>query len=156
MAANGSIEDRLWSKVDKTLDCWEFLGYKCKLGYGRISFRGNSHWLTHRVSWVLHNGEIPDGLNVLHKCDNPSCVNPGHLFLGTHKDNMRDRDKKGRGQLPAISGSKHWNSKLDEGDVRLMRELSDIGCTQKSLAWLFDINNGSVSEIINRKAWKRV
>ena len=156
MAANGPIEKRFWSKVDKSGDCWEFLGYKCKLGYGRISFRCNSHWLTHRVSWVLHNGEIPDGLNVLHKCDNPGCVNPSHLFLGTHQDNMRDRDTKGRGKLPKISGSKHWNSSLDESDIRVIRELHSVGCQQKAMVWLFGINSGTISEIVNRKAWKHI
>ena len=72
MAATGSIEKRFWAKVDKSGDCWEFTGYKCRQGYGRIYFRGNSHWLTHRVSWILHGGKIPNGMNELHRGDNPS------------------------------------------------------------------------------------
>lgn len=98
-----SIEERFFSKVNfqgpLILDtlCWEWLAYKDKWGYGRIgksSFLRN--YLAHRLSWELHNGTIPSDLLVLHCCDNPSCVNPDHLFLGTVQDNISDMVAKGR------------------------------------------------------------
>lgn len=80
--------------------CWQWTGAKLK-GYGLIRVKsGEPPRRAHRVSWQLFRGPIPAGLHVLHWCDNPSCVQPFHLFLGTHQDNMRDRDAKGRGVLP--------------------------------------------------------
>ena len=87
--------DRFFQKVNKTGFCWEWLAGKDKDGYGKIKIRGKT-LQAHRVSWGIHNGPIPEGIGVLHRCDNPSCVNPLHLFLGTTLDNMRDRDAKGR------------------------------------------------------------
>lgn len=100
-------QDRFWGKVNKTSEnkCWEWTGYTLPpfiksftdsdKGYGRFWFL-NKFWLAHRVSWFIKNGEIPDGLCVLHTCDNPPCVNPNHLFLGTKKDNSEDMITKGR------------------------------------------------------------
>ncbi len=87
--------NRFWSKVNKTDNCWNWLACKTKDGYGRI-FIKDKVLLAHRVSWAIHDGQIPKGLQVLHRCDNPSCVNPAHLFLGTVSDNMRDSVAKGR------------------------------------------------------------
>lgn len=84
-------------KVGKTKDCWIWNASQIPTGYGRFKSKTitNSGY-AHRASWLIYNGEIPPGMCVLHKCDNPSCVNPKHLFLGTMTDNMRDRDNKGR------------------------------------------------------------
>lgn len=76
--------------------CWEWTGTKDKHGYGRVRVDQRKA-RAHRVAWEAFKGEIPAGLHVLHRCDNPGCVNPEHLFLGTHGDNMRDREAKGRG-----------------------------------------------------------
>lgn len=93
-----------WDKVSKLSSCWEWTAAKDSRGYGcfgATKYFGISK--AHRFSYFLHNGDIPKGMHVLHKCDNPSCVNPDHLFLGTNKDNMKDRDFKGRGIRPGHS-----------------------------------------------------
>jgi len=90
------VEKRVWTKVKKTESCWEWTASKNVHGYGIIKKDGRMH-LAHRVLFELTGGKIPNGMQVLHHCDNPACVNPDHLFLGTHGDNMRDMFKKGRG-----------------------------------------------------------
>ena len=86
---------RFWAKVDKSKDCWEWMGNKDKYGYGRF-WISDADYFAHRVSLKIVNDIKFNGLNSLHKCDNPSCVNPDHLFLGTQKDNMIDKVVKGR------------------------------------------------------------
>lgn len=94
-----SLRSRFWAKVDQRSadECWEWTAYRNDKGYGRIGRTGGkAHFLAPRVSWTIAFGDIPDGLIVCHHCDNPPCVNPAHLFLGTHKDNADDRETKGR------------------------------------------------------------
>lgn len=91
-------EDRFWRLTFKTDGCWHYIGNRAPFGYGLIWVH-NKLTTTHRYSWRLHFGEIPAGMQVLHKCDEPSCVNPAHLFLGTQRDNMHDMIAKGRGVL---------------------------------------------------------
>ena len=93
-----AVESRFWAKVDKSGDCWEWQGYRLPKGYGRIYAFGKS-WMTHHMSLLLEGSDIPSGMIVCHHCDNPPCVNPDHLFIGTHVDNARDRDKKGRNHV---------------------------------------------------------
>jgi HNH endonuclease len=92
--------DSFWSKVEKTGEnkCWKWKTYKNKQGYGRLGIAAGQCVNAHRVSWVIHNGQIPDGLFICHTCDNPECTNPKHLFLGTRQDNINDMMVKKRGR----------------------------------------------------------
>lgn len=76
-----SDEDRFWARVEKSESCWLWMGGKNRTGYGMLRIN-NKTWLSHRYSWVIHYGQIPDNMSILHKCDNPSCVRPSHLFIG--------------------------------------------------------------------------
>ena len=91
-----SMEERFWEKVEKTDNCWNWLGGKDKHGYGRIGLTASRNKEAHRYSWELHFGKIQDGRQINHHCDNPSCVRPDHLYAGTHADNMRDMKERGR------------------------------------------------------------
>lgn len=100
-------ESRFWVKVDKTNACWYWTGAKNNRGYGNVRI-ASKYLLAHRVSYAIAYG-IPDDMNVLHKCDNPACVRPNHLFLGTHQDNMDDMVAKGRakaGPIPRANAAK--------------------------------------------------
>lgn len=101
-------KEKFFSNMRKSkCGCWIWISTKIKRGYGRMTIAGRAI-LAHRISWVIHNGAVPDGLFVLHDCpngDNPSCVNPKHLWLGTQADNSKDMERKGRGNHP--SGDNH-------------------------------------------------
>lgn len=97
-----SLSERFWSKVQKGDGCWEWTGARHSFGYGWINRpgRGNGKMMAHRLSWELHFGPVAGGRGVLHHCDNPCCVRPDHLFLGSQSDNVRDMWRKGRARVP--------------------------------------------------------
>ena len=148
--------------------CWLWTGALTKRGYGVFNRAKSAQ--AHRASWEIHCGLIPKGLCVLHRCDNPACVNPEHLFLGTHKDNMNDMHRKGRsadavyperwkehgrrlGRGPKVRGEKHHSSKLTAEKVRAIRALSRAGMTNRGLARSYLVNPSTIAKIVNGKLW---
>jgi len=144
-------EDRFWSKVRKTQTCWVWTA--CISGnnnYGSFKFEGRMQ-PSHRVAWVLKHGPIPDGLNVLHRCDNPPCVNPDHLFLGTHAENMADMRTKQRQVAP--HGSAHGMSKLVEADVIAIRNDTR---THREIAADFGVDPTLIGHVKSGRIWTHV
>lgn len=119
---------RFWKKVDVTPTCWNWIASKNPKGYGKFGVGGAGRGWTgaHRVSWEIHSGPIPDDKCVLHSCDNPACVNPNHLWLGTIQDNLRDCGDKGRRSGGRLSGELNSHAKLKERDVLEIRRLGNI------------------------------
>ncbi len=145
------VRDRFWSKVDRSGDCWVFSSLR-KNGYGRLLI-DHRFFQAHRVSWELHNGPIPDGLWVLHRCDNPACVRPDHLFLGTHADNMADRHAKERD----AACERHGRARLTAADVREIRRHCDNRTkTQTELAADYGVAQSNISMIALRVTWRRL
>jgi len=137
--------------------CWIWIGYGTKEGYGRLGIKGKK-FLAHRLSYQRFIGPIPDGLLVLHKCDEPSCVNPAHLFLGTDADNTIDKLSKGRqakGPQHSIwsRGENHYATTLTEENVRAI--LAD-GRAQHAIASDYGVSQTNISMIKRRKTWKHV
>lgn len=124
--------------------CWEWTGSRWSNGYGR--FCRPRYSIAHRVSWELYCGEIPDGMNVLHRCDNPCCVNPSHLFLGTDLDNMRDKVAKER----SARGEQHGRAFLTEDAVRRIR---DDHQAQRKIATEYGVSQSTVSRIKHGEQW---
>jgi hypothetical protein len=149
---NEQLEGRFWSKVKKTTDCWLWIGSKGTRGYGQF-WNGIKTVRAHRFVWEVTNGLIPEGLYVCHRCDNPLCVNPTHLFLGTQQDNMNDSIAKGRRDECYLHGEAHPGHKLTEGDVTAIRE---IRSSQRDIARRFRISRRTVVEIIRGKKWKHL
>ena len=146
-----ALEERFWEKVDKKEpdDCWIWQG--CGDGrYGGIKSKGRM-LKAHRVSWELANGPIPEGMCVLHHCDNPACVNPAHLFLGTHTDNMRDKEEKGRGVH--LRGKANGYAKLSERDVREIRAMLAKGILQQTIANKYCISKSEINNINRGEVW---
>jgi HNH endonuclease len=132
--------------------CWVWTGCKAT-GYGQIKVDGKMRY-AHRISFERTFGAIPEGMLVLHKCDNPACVNPGHLFLGDHTANMRDKVAKNR--QARQPGSKNPSAKLTEDDVRIIRSELAEGMMQRTLAERFGVTPSAVSLIARGKKWGHV
>lgn len=141
---------RFWKNVSKgdKDECWLWTAARRSNRYG--AFRaGNKCDSAHRFSWELHFGEIPEGMVVCHKCDNPPCVNPNHLFLGTHAENQRDKKIKGR----AARGEANNKAKLTENDVREIRTLISQGLSSRQIASKFNVQHAAILTIKSGKNW---
>lgn len=152
--------ERFWMYVDRSGDCWIWHGTLASNGYGRFSMNGHADG-AHRYSWQFAHGPIPAGLVVCHRCDNPPCVNPEHLFLGTPADNMADRDAKGRGfkvgQLPSVlrpHGELHYRAKLTADQVREIRSLRIEGHSLSRLASRFGVGKNTIARAAKQQSWK--
>jgi hypothetical protein len=183
MPKSRPLEERFWEKVQKTDGCWEWTASRSG-GYGYLGGGpGKGLVKAHRVSWELHNGLVPVGLCVLHRCDNPGCVRPDHLYVGTQKQNAEDREARGR--MPHACGDGHWThqhpewvrrgngaelkkkrptdgerngrSKLLTRQVKDIRELYTSGeVDQAELASIYGVDQTTISNIIVYKTWKNV
>lgn len=134
-------------------DCWEWIGSKDRYGYGHIQLDG---WpqLAHRISYQLYVGEIPIGLLICHHCDNPSCVRPDHLFLGTDADNTRDCISKGR--LSDRSGENNGQAKLTNEDIRTILAMWANGTRGIDIAREFGVTKSTISKIVRGDAWTHI
>lgn len=144
--------DRFWSKVEKTDGCWNWTAGVSEKGYGLFSVN-NRNRRAHRVSYEMHCEPIPPGMQVLHKCDNPRCVRPDHLFLGTGADNMADKVAKGREAHVGVQGEKHPRAKLTNEQVLAIRSMSG---SEGGIAGLFGVSVRAINDIRNRKSWKHI
>jgi hypothetical protein len=143
-------EERFWSHVIKMSNgCWLWTSHTGHMGHGTFKIEGRNIQSTH-YSWLLHmNRKVPDGICLCHTCDEPRCVNPNHLFLGTRKDNNIDRDQKDR----QAKGEKHGHSKLNEQSVLLIRG-SEL--TNDELSILLKVDRKTIKRVREGKSWKSV
>lgn len=164
------VEERFWSKVDTSGECWQWTAALTN-GYGRFGI-GRKVVLAHRFAWELANGPIPDGLGVLHACDNPSCVRPAHLFVGTSKDNMQDCASKGRlgaQRYPAFyasfpsripvdrraRGERQHSAKLNASQVTEIRSLANT-LSRSRIAAKFGVTKQAINAVVSRTTWRHV
>lgn len=149
-----SVQDpreRFFKYVEKTNTCWNWTGARHKFGYGHFAMYGRQG-TTHRFSWEFHYGKIPKGKFVLHTCDNPPCVNPKHLWLGTTQENTADKTMKGR----QIRGEDVPVSKLKWNQVDEIRKLYETGkYTQRQLAKMYGVTQCPIARIVRNTGWKR-
>lgn len=173
--------NRFWPKVAKTAECWTWQACKGRRNYG-LFFDGSRLIPAHRFAWEITHGPIPEGLLVCHRCDNPPCVNPAHLFLGTHQENMLDRNKKGRAARgerhvsrlhpeTLMRGDSHYSrtrpERLARGErnakttltadqVRAIRAAYGTGPSYADLAQAYGVDRGTICNIVRRKTWAHV
>lgn len=159
LAPKPTLEQVFWAGVEKSSGCWVWTGTKVGRDgrhlYGTVTFQRRTY-RAHRLSWMLHFGEVPSGMFVCHKCDNPPCVRPDHLFLGTNADNMADMAAKGRAHRNL--GPLNVKSKLTPRDVQYIRRTYVRGSSTAgapALAAELGVSSSSVFHVLNRKnyAW---
>jgi len=170
---NTKIRFKKFIKEDITTKCWEWQGTKLPRGYGRFNYKGK-FYLAHRFSMMLEGNDVT-GFFVCHHCDNPKCVNPLHLFLGTHIDNMKDMISKGRNKniikkkytrqsTGGLKGILNHSAKLTDDIVREIRNKAYVGKSGryntggniKELSKKYNVSGTTIKHILNGKTWKHV
>lgn len=143
---------RFWERVTKTETCWLWNGHRDRNGYGKLSFAGEP-WLAHRLALTLNNpGRERPELQALHKCDNPPCCNPKHLYWGTPADNVKDAETRGQARHPA--GENHGRAKLTQKDADKIRDLRKDGMAIRAIARLYpQVSRPSIVRIVHGKGW---
>jgi len=130
--------------------CWIWTGHT-RNNYGLYSHNGKTI-SAHRTSFILFKSDFDRSLDVCHSCDNPWCVNPDHLFLGTHKQNMDDRDKKGR----VSSGFRHYKSTFTPAQISAIKDAHEMGFSNASIGRYFNRHRTTIWDIVNNQTWKRI
>lgn len=148
-AGGAGFANRFWSKVDvrDEDECWEWRASRGPLGYGQFGVATSRPARAHRVSFALANGVNPGDGVVMHSCDNPPCVNPAHLSLGTHADNATDKVAKRRHSWPARSGEANGRCRLSDEQADDVRRRLTEGQTYRSIGELYGISDGTISHI---------
>lgn len=137
--------------------CWEWLAFKNKKGYGAIMYGDIGNIAAHRFSYMLYVGDFDKSKFICHTCDNPSCVNPKHLFVGTASENMKDKIKKGRVKNPPVhKGNKQHLAKMNPEKIREIRKLFSDGASQTDLAKKYGLHTATMNNICRNKSWKDV
>jgi hypothetical protein len=151
-----TLAERFWANVKKCDGdgCWEWVGYRDPGGYGRLNIKLKSI-LAHRVSWELSKGKITSSEHVLHRCDNPPCVRPSHLFLGDQILNNADMKAKGRDRKRGLTGEDHARAKLDWERVSEIRAAAGSE-TISALSKRYGVSRANIRDIINRKIWRPI
>jgi hypothetical protein len=159
LAGQSLRPDAFWANVDRRSpdECWEWMGSRDGNGYGMIPVRrnGRRHIVkAHRHAWVLANGAIPEGAEVCHNCpgaDNPACVNPRHLYPGTHQQNMKDMAEKGR-----LAGGRVGGRRLTSDNVLEIRRRVAAGESRVALARAFNVKHSTIGAVVSRKTWAHI
>ncbi len=148
------VSERFLAKVRKTSSCWIWTASRLLAGYGKMSIRGCRESLAHRISYMLFVGKIPSGLQVLHRCDRPECVNPGHLFLGTQADNLSDCIAKGRSHH--AKGERIRNAILNSEAIRIIRSTPRRYGSQVALANQFKCSVRAINAVLTGRTWSYI